>query len=295
MSAVAIVLALCAAVAHASWNVIAHGVSRSGVVFLWCGSVVSTAIWLPIAVLTGGFDIADWTGFALGVGVSAILHVGYMIILQRGYAAGGLSTVYAVARGTGPLLTVIFAIAVWGEQLSLLAVLGVAAVIGGVVAMGLIDRDRAPRIASLDRPKRARLDRGILYGLLTGVAIATYTLWDTHSLRTWDISPIAFMAGCTLLEIPLFTLLLGRRLPAVVPMLRAQWRRLLAFGTLSPLSYILVLTAVTIAPVSLVAPLREVSVVLVSLFGAFVLREKRPGVRLVASAVVVVGVGLLAV
>jgi drug/metabolite transporter (DMT)-like permease len=63
---------------------------------------------------------------------------------------------------------------------------------------------------------------------------------------------------------------------------------------LSPLSYILVLTAIQIAPVALVAPLREVSVVLVSLFGVFILRESRPGWRIAASLVVVAGIVLLA-
>jgi len=43
-----------------------------------------------------------------------------------------------------------------------------------------------------------------------------------------------------------------------------------------------------------VAPVREVSVVLVSLFGAFVLREARPGRRVAASILVVVGIVLLA-
>lgn len=290
MSPLAVLLVLGAALAHAAWNVIAHTVSRSGIVFLWCGSVVSTLIWVPIAALTGGFDLVDVRGFAIGVAVSAVLHVGYMVILQRGYATGSLSTVYAVARGTGPLLTVVVAVALWGERPSALALAGVGVVIAGVVGIGLIGRPgRAPSV-----PGRRRLDPAIVFGLLTGVAIATYTLWDAHALQRWEISPIAFMAGCTLLEIPILTALLGRRLPAVVPLMRAQWRRLLAFGVLSPLSYVLVLTAVTLAPVSLVAPMREVSVVLVSLFGAFVLREGRPWARLAASGVVVAGIVLLA-
>ncbi|WP_243229683.1 hypothetical protein [Microbacterium sp. CIAB417] len=50
----------------------------------------------------------------------------------------------------------------------------------------------------------------------------------------------------------------------------------------------------TLAPVALVAPLREVSVVLVSLFGAFALREPRPARRIAASTVVVAGIVLLA-
>lgn len=288
MSPLAVALVLGAAVAHAAWNVIAHGASRSGLPFLWCGSVVSTLLWLPIVPLTGGVGTDDLNGFLFGVSVSAVLHVGYMLVLQRGYALGNLSTVYATARGTGPLITVVVAVGVLGERPPPIALVGVGAIIAGVVAVGLVDRRPA------DGGRRRRLDPAIVFGLLTGVAIAAYTLWDAESLRGWQISPVAFMVGCTLLEVPLFTLLLRRRLPAVLPLARREWRRLLAFGILSPLSYILVLAAVTIAPVSLVAPMREVSVVLVSLFGAVVLREGRPARRVAASLVVAGGIVLLA-
>lgn len=82
--------------------------------------------------------------------------------------------------------------------------------------------------------------------------------------------------------------------PELGAALRAHWPRLLAFGVLSPLSYILVLSAITIAPVALVAPMREVSVVIVSLFGAFVLKEGRAGWRVAASVLVVAGIAVLA-
>ena len=288
MSVTAVLLVLGAAVAHAAWNVIAHGASRAGLPFLWCGSVISTVLWLPIVPLTGGFGTDDIAGFLLGITVSAVMHVGYMMVLQRGYALGNLSAVYAVARGTGPLLTVIVAITFLGERPSPLALIGVAAIIAGVVAIGFVDRPPAGE-------RRRGIDPAILFGMLTGVAIAAYTVWDASSLRLWDISPVAFMVGCTLLEVPIFTALLGRRLRAVVPLAKLEWRRLLVFGILSPLSYILVLAAITIAPVALVAPMREVSVVLVSLFGAFVLHEGRPAARLAASGIVVAGIALLAV
>lgn len=103
------------------------------------------------------------------------------------------------------------------------------------------------------------------------------------------------MVGCTALEVPILSALLVRRWHSVIPLVRAEWLRMLAFGVLSPLSYILVLTAITIAPVALVAPMREVSVVLVSLFGALVLREGRPVQRMLASTVVVAGIALLTV
>ena len=288
MSATALVLVLSAALAHAAWNIIAHGSSRSGIPFVWWGAVMSTALWVGVIPFTGGLGAHDIAGFWLGAATSAVLHVAYMLVLQRGYAAGDLSTVYATARGTGPLLTVVVAITVLGETLSALATVGVVAVIAGVIAIGFIDR---PRGTGLVR------NRAVELGLLTGVAIAAYTVWDAFALRQWGASPVAYMVGCTALEVPLLSVLLlrGRRWRALPAVFRGQWRRLVAFGILSPLSYILVLAAITIAPVALVAPVREVSVVLVSLFGAFVLREAHPARRLAASALVTGGILLLSV
>lgn len=286
MSALALVLVLSAAVAHASWNIVAHGISRAGAPFLWWGAVASTLVWVGVVPFTGGLGTADLGAFALGVAVSAVLHVVYMAVLQRGYREGSLSTVYATARGTGPFLSVIVAVLLLGERPSGLALVGVAAVIVGVVAIGFVDR----RPAGTGR----RIDPGLIFGVLTGVAIAVYTIWDTHAVRTWGLSPVAFMVGTTLVQVPFYSLAVRRRWGAVVALGRTQWRRIVAFGVLSPLSYILVLSAIQIAPVALVAPLREVSVVLVSLFGAFVLRESRPGWRIAASLVVLAGIVLLA-
>ncbi|MDI6022135.1 EamA family transporter [Leucobacter sp. UT-8R-CII-1-4] len=313
MSTDALILVLIAACAHAAWNIIAHGSSRSGVPFLFWGAIVSTLLWLPVVPFTGGLGDGGWRGLLLGASVSALLHVGYMVLLQRGYAAGELSTVYATARGTGPTLTVLVAVLFLGEQPTPLALLGVGVVIVGVIAMGVIGRPPRPitlphsQPASIGVPGSApgrnnslwrllslgRVDPALLFGLATGVAIAAYTVWDTYALREWQVSPVALMVGCTAFEVPLLAALAWRRRSELLPTIREQWRRLLAFGALSPLSYILVLVAVTIAPVSLVAPMREVSVVLVSLFGAFVGREHRPVQRVIASAAVVGGAFLL--
>ncbi|MEV4668422.1 EamA family transporter [Microbacterium sp. LWO12-1.2] len=289
MSSLAFILVIGAAVSHAAWNIVAHGISRAGAPFLWWGAVGSTVVWAGAVPFTGGLGAEDLGSFALGVGVSALLHVGYMAVLQRGYQEGNLSTVYATARGTGPFLSVIIAMVVLGERPSAVALVGVAAVIAGVVAIGLVDRGRGVAGA------RRGVDLGLVFGLLTGVMIAIYTIWDAHVIRTWNLSPVAFMVGTTLLQVPFYSIAVRRRWRAVWALGRAQWRRIVAFGILSPLSYILVLTAIQIAPVALVAPLREVSVVLVSLFGVFVLRESRPGWRIAASLVVVGGIVLLAV
>ena len=298
MSLVAFVLVFSAAVAHAGWNVLAHGVSRAGYPFLWWGAVASTLVWIGAVPFTGGIGTGDVGGFVLGVLVSSVLHVAYMVVLQHGYRVGNLSTVYATARGTGPFLSVIIAMLLFGERPTPLALVGVVVVIVGIVAIGFVDRvgsaDSAAAGLTPGAPRR-RMDPGLLFGLLTGVSIAVYTIWDAFVVRTHGLAPVAFMVGTAAMQIPFYSFAVRGRWAAVAALGRLEWRRILAFGILSPLSYILVLQAITIAPVALVAPLREVSVVLVSLFGAFVLREGRPGWRVGASAVVVAGIALLAV
>ena len=289
MTPLAVLLVLSAAVAHAGWNVIAHGVSRIGMPFLWLGAVSSVVVWIGVVPFTGGLGDADPGGFVLGVAASGVLHVLYMLVLQRGYRVGRLSTVYATARGTGPTISVVLAIVLLGERPHWIALVGGLLVLVGVVAVGLADRGTT----STELPRR-RIDPGLVAGLLTGVAIAAYTIWDAYVVRDLGVAPVAFMVGCTAVEVVFFGLALGSRRREVLPVLRQHWPRVLAFGVLSPLSYILVLVAIGIAPVALVAPMREVSVVLVSLFGVLVLREGRALARVGAAVVVLGGIALLA-
>ena len=292
MSAFVLLLVLAAAVCHAGWNILAHRVSGLGLPFLWWGALASTVLWAPVIPFTGGLGSGGdaVSGLATGAVTSGVLHVVYMLVLQQGYARGRLSTVYATARGTGPALSAILAVLLLGERISAVAVVGIVVIVVAVVGTGLIDPGRMP-----SGTRRARIDPSVLYGALTGVAIAAYTIWDAHVIRSWGLSPVAFMVGCTAVEVVLYTLALRGRGHELVMVARTYWPRILLFGGLSPLSYILILTAVTTAPVALVAPVREVSVVLVSLFGALVLREGFAVRRIAASIVVVVGVLLLAI
>jgi drug/metabolite transporter (DMT)-like permease len=212
---------------------------------------------------------------------SAVLHVGYFISLQRGYREGDLSVVYPLARGTGPLLAAIAAISFFGERPSLPAMSGAVLIGAGIM---LLAGGR-----TLFRPPSVSMRAGVGYGLLTGLFIAIYTLWDKEAVAVIAVPPILLDWGSNLGR----SLLL---LPAAW-LRRADvsrhWRhqRSLVFGIalLSPLAYILVLTAMVFTPVSYVAPAREISILIGTAMGARLLAEGRPRLRMAGATAMVVG------
>ena len=78
----------------------------------------------------------------------------------------------------------------------------------------------------------------------------------------------------------------------------AMWREhkieALGVAVLSPLSYILVLTALVFTPVSYVAPAREISILIGAAMGARLLAEGNARRRLAAASVMVLGIVALA-
>lgn len=289
--------------------------------FLFWGAVISVAVWAFVIPFTGGFGAAGLWQFVCAAGVSGVLHVLYMLVLQRGYRSGDLSTVYATARGSGPVLTVLVSVLLLGERPGLIALLGVALVVAGVTTFGLIGKLGTQAAAGVEgggtegggsaAAKRRRYDPAILFGLLTGVAIAAYTLWDVSTVNALGLAPVAFMVGTSAAQAVIFGGMLGaqraRRFAtnrevarreigvgaSLLAELRSNWKSLVAFGVMSPLSYILVLNATAMAPLSLVAPMRETSVVLVGLYGVIRYRESNPALRILAAVVVVGGVTLI--
>ena len=279
MSPLVVALIAGAAVAHATWNVTLKRTGATGTTFLWLAFVVGAVVFAPFGVVAlAGVDLAHWLGFAA---VSGVLQVGYFLLLQRGYRVGDVSIVYPLARGTGPLLSVILAIVLLGERPTLGGLVGAAVVIAGVVTIGLAGDTRLNRA-------------GVFYGLAVGVVIAIYTLWDSNAVISGGMPPVGLYWGTTTVQAVLLAPVALRE-ARVAATARAHPVAIVIVGILAPLAYILVLQAVQLAPVSLVAPAREVSVVLVGLAGWLLFREPHPVQRLIGAAVVLVGVGILAV
>jgi drug/metabolite transporter (DMT)-like permease len=285
MSATALALVLTAALLHATWNLAAKGVTGDRVAFVWLYVVTTVVCWGPVAVVwvVARGETPGWRWLA-GAAVTAVLHIVYQLVLQRGYAEGDLNVVYPVARGAGPLLTFVFAVVVLGQRPGLLPAAGVLAVVAGVLLIALGHSHRGIR-------------SGLAWGLLTGATIASYTLWDNFSVNHLDVPPLPYFAVSAVLQLPWLALLLARRREPQP--LGEVWRAarvpVIVVGVLSPLAYVVVLRALQLAPVALVAPARETSIVAGALFGWLVLREPHPARRLVGAAVVLAGIALIAV
>jgi drug/metabolite transporter (DMT)-like permease len=275
----AILLVLSAAVAHAGWNLAAKRVPHGGALFVWLTAVTSLVLQLPFAVVTiarDGMPGVWWVAF----GVSGCIHTGYFVLLQRGYRVGDLSVVYPLARGTGPLLSVVAAVWLLGERPGIPALLGAAAVVGGVFVIGGLGIGGTG---------------GVGYGLATGALIASYTLWDAHAVTVLAVPPLILMTGSSAVE----SVLLSPHAYTHRAEIAALWREhkapVLAVAVLSPLAYILVLFAMRMAPVSLVAPARELSIVIGSLGAWLLLGEPNPLRRLTGAVIVLAGVAAIAV
>jgi drug/metabolite transporter (DMT)-like permease len=127
------------------------------------------------------------------------------------------------------------------------------------------------------------------------VIIAGYTLWDKRAVSALGIPPLLYDWCGNLGRVLILTpLALGR--PGEVRRLWREHRReVLVMAVLTPLSYILVLTALVFTPVSYVAPAREISILLGTVMGARLLAEGDSARRLVAAGAMVVGVAALAI
>lgn len=284
MTTAALLLVLGSAVIHATWNLLAKRLG-GGAVAVWCFAAVGFLVYAPLVAATvwwqrPDLDAKRWL-FLAGSGV---LQLVYFVILLRGYRAGDLSVVYPLARGTGPVLAMALAIGLLGERPSPLAIAG-----GMLVAIGVFSLAFTGH-----KPGASLFGEGALYGVATGVVIATYTVWDGYAVSRLGIPPVVQSWTSEVARVLLLAPVATHHRCEVRALWRFHWREVIAIGVLSPLSYLIVLFAMTLSPISYIAPAREVSILIGAVLGAKFLHEGHHRQRLIGSAVIVAGIGALA-
>lgn len=282
MAATAFVLVILAALLHASWNILAKKAS-GGALFVMLGALVVSVIYAPIFAIYVYLYPPNlgWKELAL-LTVTAAIHLAYSLILQRGYQKHDLTVVYPVARGTGPLLSSVFAIIVLGEHVTLYSALGIACIVIGIFVLAGGHR--------MLRSRTADQMSGVAYGAMTGLMIAAYTLVDGYGVKHLLIAPLVLDYVSNLIRALFLAPMAWRRRDELAVEWHRNGRYAIIIGIISPLAYILVLYAMQTAPISSVAPMRELSMVFAAFLGARLLGEGHRGERIFGAALMALGV-----
>ena len=291
MPASSLALVILAGLLHAIWNIAAKKAGGDAR-FATFTSLLGALIWAPLGIWLGWSVLPGWGWVEWGfIVASGFVHVLYYISLLRGYRKADLTVVYPMARGSGPLLSSMVAILLLGEEITAFGVLGILAVVTGVF---FIAGGPALFRAAHDPQKRASVRKGMLYGLLTGVFIASYTVIDGYAVKFMLMSPILLdYYGNFVRLLLLLPVVLRDRVTAAAHW-RAQWKYALFVAVVSPIGYVLVLYAMTVAPISHVAPAREVSMLFAALIGGQLLGEGDRIARIAGATLIAFGVMALA-
>ena len=288
MTPLVVVAVLIAAVTHAGWNAIAHGISDQLLAFTLvggggalCGAVLAAFTPLPAA--------GAWP-FLLG---SAVLHVVYQALLMQSFRLGEFGQMYPIARGTAPLVVTVLAAVFVHEIPDAWALTGVVLASTGLVGVALWGMRGARRKGPEGTSGPSVQWPAITAALATGLAIAAYTTVDGLGVRASG-TPLGYIAWLMVLEgiaIPAYALATRRR--ALLTQLRPIALRGLLGGVLSVFAYGLVLWAQTKAPLAPVAALRESSIIVGAAIGAVFFKERFGAPRIAAAGLMVVGIGLM--
>jgi len=271
---------LAAAVTHATWNAIAHGIKDQLLAFGLIG-LGSVAVAVPLVAFFP-FPLAACWPYLLG---SVFIHVFYNLLLMRCYRYGDFGQVYPLARGTSPLVVTVLAAVFAAERPSLPQVLGVLVISSGLAVLVLAGW-RGGAASRLSRP-------ALLAAGATGLTIAAYTTDDGLGVRLSG-SSVGYIGWLMLMQslcVPAWALTRRR------DVMRGLSRRVLlagvSAGALSVLAYGLVLWAQTRGALAPIAALRETSVIIGAVIGTLVFREPFGRWRIAATVLVVLGVLLL--
>jgi drug/metabolite transporter (DMT)-like permease len=275
---VAMSLALLAAVLHALFGALQKGrfdpwITR-GAMDAWYGLMAA-----PFALFIVPWpEPFMWPIFAGMV----IIHIIYKVLQAMAYTRGAYTVVYPVVRGTGPIVTVLVAGAVFAETYTALQWGGIALLSGGILALAGYNL----RYLQIGRD---RLVPALGFALATGVMVAVYTTYDAWGIRA-TADPFTFLAWFFFLD-GIFMPIAVRARFAALP--RSDWAPLAKRGFIGAIvaffSFGSIMMATRLDKVGDAAVLRETSTVFAALIAWAILGEKVGAVRAALMAVIALG------
>ncbi|NSX56732.1 EamA family transporter [Parasulfitobacter algicola] len=266
-------LILLAAALHAGWNALIK-VNGDRVAVMAVVTLAGSILSLFALPFIDSPDPASWPLLALSI----LIHTGYHFFLPVAYDHGDLGQVYPVARGSAPILVTLGALIFAGEQVSQMALIGILCLAVGVMAL------------TFDGGKVSKINpKAILFALLTGVCIASYTVVDGLGVRQAG-SVLGFAVWLTIgngLLTFLIALIWKRNEMLVVAKNNALTG--IAGGAMQVGAYWIIVYALAFAPMGMVSGLREISVLFAALISTFLLKEGFGVWRFVSACLVTFG------
>jgi len=294
MSPTAILLVLLSALIHAGWNLLVKSSRSPKAFFLFKGTVLMT---LGAAFLLSSPMREVSSGVWICIIASGIVHAFYAISLSSAYEAGDISLVYPIARSS-PAFVPAAAFLFLGERISLRGGVGILVVL---VCMYLLQM-RGHAETRLGRLWASLKRTDSIWAFATLGTVVAYTLIDkTGMVRFREVAAIGperqalfYFLGENFIACGLFWIYMLFRGGKWLEIWRLEWRRGLvaALGTVT--SYSLILYVMRSENVSYIVTLRQTGVLFSVLFGWLLLKEGYGKLRLLASALMMVGFYLVA-
>ena len=275
----AMVLALTSAVAHAAFGALQKGRHDP---WLTRGAIDG---WLVIISAPVALFLVPWpdmtTAFFLAGAI--VIHFFYKLTMALAYTRAAYTVVYPVVRGTGPVVTVLAASAIFHERFNAVQWLGVACLSGAILLLAL-------RNLSEEKIDPQALKIGLGWAVLGGVLVALYTTYDAYGIRQ-SPNPFTFLAWfffVTAFDFPVIAAWRYGRM-AAPPTLRPLLLRGLIGAVIAWISFGGVMLATRLDKVGEAAVLRETSPVFAALIGWFILGEKVGPRRLILMGFIALG------
>jgi len=261
--------------------------SRDRAGFVWWMLLWAGILFLPIPLLL-------WTTIpSVGWGwmaFSAVFEAGYFAAIALAYRGADLSVVYPLARGSAPILLLLWSVIFLGEALTAGGVAGILLITAGLYAVNL------RRLRAWREPWQALRQAGPRWALAAGACTSAYTAIDKVGIT--HVPPLLYTYLALWMSLVLLTpwtlRLIGRN--GLRDELRTSRGRTVLAGFTTLAAYSLVLLAMSRSmPAAYAGALREVSVVLGAAYGVLVLKEQGGPMRIAGAGLVALGAVVIGV
>ena len=261
--------------------------SRDRSAFVWWMLLWAGFLFLPIPLL--GWTSIPPIGWRL-MAFSAVFEAGYFAAIALAYRGADLSVVYPLARGTAPVLLLVWSLVFLNETLTAGGMLGILLITAGLYTVNL------PRLGAWREPLRALRQAGPRWALAAGACISAYTAIDKVGIS--HVPPLLYTYLALWMSLVLLTpwtiWLVGRK------GLREELRSsragtvLAGFTTLAAYGLVLIVMSLGV-PAAYAGALREISVVFGAAYGVFVLKEQGGPMRILGASFVALGAVMIGV